>query len=697
MIILSFITFSLVAVSDLATAQWTKTSGPEGVQALSLASNGTLVAVGTYSGAYLSTNAGSSWNSIAVGIEGYWITSLLFRGNDLFAGTNGHGLLVRRSGSSTWQDQSGNLPFAYFASTSVLASDGTSLFAGAGYDFYRSTDDGTTWTRSDSGMTGKSISGVSSGNGILLATAGWDGLYKSTDGGKFWFTSNNGLGSVYVFRAGIAGSLFIVTTNNGFFLSTDNGMNWNPANATFSFPNFYGITSHASTILVTTYGAVYRSSDNGTNWSNTTAGIVNDGGGLCVWGDGSFFMVGARGMYRSTDDGLAWSIQNAGTKEPYIGNLVSDGTLVAAGTQAGLYVTSDEGTTWMDRSPDQSHAPVVGLAVDDQGTYYACFNPDLHVFSGYRSSDQGITWSSIADAVPIGEALFDYVWGNGNLYAPTTKGLFVSTNRGFSWSPATAPLGTITVRGFSVSGTAMVASTNRGVYLSTNAGTTWAQRNSGLPDTSYSSSILVHGSTVLLGNYSYGTFRSTDLGMNWGKMSSDLYSINEFVLIQQSYFAAGYYGIFQSTNEGSTWSRVGAGLIDSSGIAMTSLGHSDGSLTLFLATQWDGVWKRAGGELITGVDQSIVTGLPQEFRLDQNYPNPFNPQTEIEYRVPGLGLVTLKVYDLLGREVATLVNEQRQPGSYSVRFDGSRLASGIYMYRLTAGTFLDTKKMLLVK
>jgi hypothetical protein len=303
----------------------------------------------------------------------------------------------------------------------------------------------------------------------------------------------------------------------------------------------------------------------------------------------------------------------------------------------------------------------------------------------------------MADVIPSGEALFDYVWANGNLYAPTTKGLFVSTNRGSSWSPAPAPLGTITVRGLSTSGTAMVASTNRGVYLSTNAGTTWAQRNSGLPDTSYSSSILVHGSTVLLGNYSYGTFRSTDLGTTWGPMSNSLYSINQFASIQQSYFAAGNYGIFQSTNEGSTWYRVGAGLFDSSGMAMTSLGHPDSSITLFVATHFDGVWKRPGGELITDVQQGNAAGVPQEFRLEQNYPNPFNPKTVIGIRVSGFGLVTLKVVDMLGREVETLVNEVRLPGTYSVTWDASRYSSGVYFYRLDAGRFVQTKRMLLLK
>jgi hypothetical protein len=88
---------------------------------------------------------------------------------------------------------------------------------------------------------------------------------------------------------------------------------------------------------------------------------------------------------------------------------------------------------------------------------------------------------------------------------------------------------------------------------------------------------------------------------------------------------------------------------------------------------------------------------PDKFSLSQNYPNPFNPSTVISYQLPASGNVTLKVYDLLGREVATLVNEEKPAGSYEVSFDASQLSSGVYIYRLTAGNFSATNKMTLLK
>ena len=84
-------------------------------------------------------------------------------------------------------------------------------------------------------------------------------------------------------------------------------------------------------------------------------------------------------------------------------------------------------------------------------------------------------------------------------------------------------------------------------------------------------------------------------------------------------------------------------------------------------------------------------------QLDQNYPNPFNPTTNIEFRIADFGFATLKVYDVLGREVATLVNETKVPGNYEVKFNAANLPSGIYFYRIQAGSFVEAKKMILLK
>jgi hypothetical protein len=99
----------------------------------------------------------------------------------------------------------------------------------------------------------------------------------------------------------------------------------------------------------------------------------------------------------------------------------------------------------------------------------------------------------------------------------------------------------------------------------------------------------------------------------------------------------------------------------------------------------------------SGVDDQRISGLPGSARLDQNYPNPFNPTTKIQFTIVNRQLTIVKVFDLMGREVATLVNEVKQPGTYTVVFNGSNLESGVYFYRLQAGSLVETKQLILLK
>jgi hypothetical protein len=89
--------------------------------------------------------------------------------------------------------------------------------------------------------------------------------------------------------------------------------------------------------------------------------------------------------------------------------------------------------------------------------------------------------------------------------------------------------------------------------------------------------------------------------------------------------------------------------------------------------------------------------LPTEFSLEQNYPNPFNPVTNFQFSIVNRQLTILKVYNVLGQEVATLVNEVKQPGTYTVQWDASGMASGMYFYRIQAGDFVATRRLLLLK
>ena len=97
------------------------------------------------------------------------------------------------------------------------------------------------------------------------------------------------------------------------------------------------------------------------------------------------------------------------------------------------------------------------------------------------------------------------------------------------------------------------------------------------------------------------------------------------------------------------------------------------------------------------VEDQGSNNIPAEYKLEQNYPNPFNPTTTIRYSIPKAGIVNLKVYNLIGEEITTLVNEDKAAGNYEVEFDASQLPSGVYLYQLNAADFVETKKMVLLK
>ncbi|HQF42775.1 MAG TPA: T9SS type A sorting domain-containing protein [Ignavibacteriaceae bacterium] len=132
----------------------------------------------------------------------------------------------------------------------------------------------------------------------------------------------------------------------------------------------------------------------------------------------------------------------------------------------------------------------------------------------------------------------------------------------------------------------------------------------------------------------------------------------------------------------------------------TRIYDSNNNLIETITQYWnDSNWIN-DGRVLYSYSPTDVEELPGEIKtysLSNNYPNPFNPSTTIKYQIPKSGLVTLKVYNVLGKEITTLVNEEKSVGSYEITFDASGLSSGIYFYKLSADNFQQTKKMILLK
>ena len=158
-----------------------------------------------------------------------------------------------------------------------------------------------------------------------------------------------------------------------------------------------------------------------------------------------------------------------------------------------------------------------------------------------------------------------------------------------------------------------------------------------------------------------------------------------------------YFEIQRSSDNRNVWSTAGSvtgnGTVnDPRSYSFTDKGLHSGKYNYRLKqTDYNGNFK------YYDLANEVVIGSPEKFELSQNYPNPFNPVTHLGFGISNLGFVSLKVYDVLGNEVKTLINEIKHPGYYEVEFDGSNLPSGIYYYKLEAGSFIQVRKMMLVK
>jgi hypothetical protein len=149
--------------------------------------------------------------------------------------------------------------------------------------------------------------------------------------------------------------------------------------------------------------------------------------------------------------------------------------------------------------------------------------------------------------------------------------------------------------------------------------------------------------------------------------------------------------IYKTTNGGENWYRNND-LVSNSLLSGCFINANTG----WIAGSGYTIIKTVSGGSTLGLTQ-INTSLPDKFYLEQNYPNPFNPNTVISFQLPTAGFVKLKVFDLLGREVANLVNEKLSAGSYKYDFNASALPSGIYFYKLETENFSETRKMVLIK
>jgi len=279
-------------------------------------------------------------------------------------------------------------------------------------------------------------------------------------------------------------------------------------------------------------------------------------------------------------------------------------------------------------------------------------------------------------------------------------GVYLSTNNGTNWLQT--GLSSQPVWSLAISGSSIFAGTDGGVYLSTNNGTNWMLT---ALNNQHILSLAISGSNIYAGTDGNGLYFSTNYGTNWIKTWTILnnQSVSSIVISGSNIFAGTSNGVYLTTNNCGSWAQWNDGFNVTPQVSSLVIGNT----YVFAGTIGESVWRRSVSEI--GIKQ-ISDNVPEEYKLFQNYPNPFNPTTKIKFDIPSdvrreTSNVKLVVYDILGREVATLVNQPLQPGTYEVDFDGTNYPSGVYFYRITAGnpstssgqSFTETKKMVLLK
>jgi subtilisin family serine protease len=399
---------------------------------------------------------------------------------------------------------------------------------------------------------------------------------------------------------------------------------------------------------------------------------------MVVWAVGAANATAATGpvVVRTTDGGQTWTDVTAGLTGPGLYCVAAvDGNHAWAGTSGGaIFATSNGGVSWSQQAyPGTQSAFIDGLWFFDANNGYALGDPAAGTgrFVVLKTTDGGTTWAHLANE-PLGSSS-EAGWNNSFWWNDPGHGWFGTNNTrvwrttdgGGSWSAAASPGVNSVGVSFNDNSTGLVAHDNGVVGRTTDGGQTWASVAS--PTSAGVSGICyVPGSGIawLTDGVDLFPYRSNDNGSSW--------------VPQSAYPVLGTLSHISLADTGNGW------IVTSQGEVLGY--HPSGT---------------------TGVKPLPQPSVPGRYVLEQNYPNPFNPTTKIQFTIVsaqsgsasgGNRLLTIvNVYDVLGREVATLVNEVKEPGTYTVQFSGSGLASGVYFYRLQAGTYVETRKLLLLK
>ena len=756
----SSLTLILLLLQSSAPGQWVQTNGPYGGRVYCFAvsrggSGSTSIFAGNKEGVWLSTNSGTNWTPANAGLM-FPVMELTVSPNgtdgmNLFAGSVG--VFLSTNNGSNWTAISNGLPNGYFGAiaSSPDGKGGTNLVAGTTNGVFLSTNNGESWQDirknlppwEPGAMADVACLAVcldDTGGTIVLAGIPEYGAFRISTNAAYWsglrgsgLTSKNITSFAISPNGAVVSDLFACTTDSGVFRSTNAGATWTAANSGLTdghvraFAVKTGSTG-GTCFFAATAGGLFRSSNKGASWEAVNTNLAcNEVSALAVSSNGandSYLFAGteARGVFLSTDDGASWTAANTGLIGTDVEALAfssagGDGMNLFAGTLGdGVSRSTDGGTHWAGLNAGLSDPDVVALAVSQERAGGA--NLFAGTYGGlFRSTDNGETWMGPNPELN-NTAVAAFAVSDTNVLAGCDGGVFRSTNGGASWTNIGLTATFITALAVGPTGidgtTFFAGSQGGGVFRSTNSGTSWTAVNTGLPNRCVNALAIGPNPTggrslFACANYMVypdpwprphqgGIFVSTDDGASWTTIDSGLTNTNVHALAVSAngtdgtvLFAGTANGVYLLTYTGQEWIASHTGLANRAVKALMVCGEY-----LYTGIHGSGVWCRPLSEMITTVEGERGI-LSAGFSLEQNYPNPFNPGTTIRYSLPSRSHVTLTVFNMLGQEVALLQNGEQEAGYHEVKFDGSGLSSGVYFYRMQAGDFVQTRRLLLLR
>ena len=494
-------------------------------------------------------------------------------------------------------------------------------------------------------------------------------MFRSTDNGNNWTEVNNGLSDIDI-RALVlnsTGYLFAGSDGEGLFKSTNNGNDWITLKNSLPMLSIYSLAvNHDGHIFA---GGNYRSTDNGESWIKNNNELAYFAWSLGVNAYGDIFAgTYGQGIYRSTDNGDNWMEINNGLTESFIPSFaINSSGNVFAGTGNGVFRSRDNGDSWTKVGLTGNY--VFSLAVSPNGHIFAGSGDPSTFFPSeearlFRSTDNGDNWSQVQQ-IDSSAFLALAINSNGHIFAGAKlKGIFISTDDGENWFEENEGLTNTDILSLAIdtSGHVFVGTYGGGVFRSIYSTTS-------------------NNPLLALSSDSCKIWEANKLKeINW--VSSDI----ENIKLEYTTNDANWYTIvpsFSAFKESYYW------LVPNAPSQFCKIKISD--------TQNPSVSDVTSEFFTINSVFEDQNKLLMSFQLFQNYPNPFNPMTKIKYSIPKQSYVTLKVYDILGNEIETLANEEKPAGEYEVTLDAVNLPSGVYFYRLQAGSFVKTKKMILLK